>query len=303
MSIAKKVLTVVAIFFVLAADAKIKGLPQIKNLKDYNINLKGKKVESLKYTVYAANVDGQKVEKGQISDFIAEIFFDNNGNRFKENVYHIETGEIEVKINWTYNPDAGTVIESRVDKKDNLVTRYEYIVNYDLNTVVVRKYENILLQNPPVLKENVLIFDDVWTENSRKKLLKRVNTYYSVVDGIAIKQIISEEDLVKPYTALKLIESLSAPIDYTWLYDYSDKTFKSLNRKTRKENGFNGDWYEYNAKKNLLQSVFHFEKGKILKNESRFEYSFDDQNNWTEIIQYENNKPRFIVQRDIKYKL
>jgi hypothetical protein len=295
-------MVIAAILIVGAGEAKIKGLPQIKNQKDYTLNLKGKKVESLKYTVYDAKVEGDTILKGEVADFIAEIFFDDKGNRNKEIVYHIETGEVEVDINWQYNEDAGTVIESRFDKKGDMTSRYEYVVNYTLNTVVARKYENLRYGIPPTLRENILMYEEIWTEEAKKKRLKRKKTTYSIADGQAMRQLISEEILEKPYSALWIIESLSAPIDYTWLYDYSDKTFRAANRKTRKEEGFNGGWYEYKAKKGLVNKMLQYEKGKILRNESKFEYSFDDQNNWTQVIQIDNNKPKYVVQRDIKYK-
>jgi hypothetical protein len=291
---------VATVLLAFSADAKLKGLPLIKSYKDYS--LKKPNVESLKYYVYAPKAEGETVTKGKLADFTVEVFFDDKGNRIKETVYNIETGEVDVNVSWQYDEKAGTVIETRNDGKGELMARTEYLVNYTLNTVLARRYEHI--ENPitNVVKLNVLLYEELWTENAKKKSVTFKKTYFDFNDGVAAKQSISEEAMEKPYTLYLILENLTAPIDYSWLYDYNEKSLKASNGKTKKEPIYDGSRYEYKAKSKLLSSVLYYDSTKILKNETNYIYSFDDQKNWTEIIQKEDNTPQYIVQRDIKYR-
>jgi hypothetical protein len=288
-----------AILLALSGEAKLKGLPVMKSYKDYN--LKKSNVASLKYTVYAPVVDGDKVTKGELADFTAEIFFDDKGYRVKEIVTNME-GEVDVIIDWQYNEAAGTVLETRTDKDGKLLVRTEYLVNYKFNTVLARRYQDIEDQRNDIVYTNVLVHEELWTENSKQKTVTFKKTYFDVRDGVAAKQSISEESMTKPYTLYSILESLTAPIDYTWLYNYSYNTFKASNSKTKKEPIYDGSKYEYKAKSKLLSNILYYGSDKILKNETTFVYSLDNQKNWTEVIQKDDNKPVFIVQRDIKYR-
>jgi hypothetical protein len=288
-----------AVLFVFAVEAKLKGLPVMKSYKDYNF--KKSNVESVKYTVYAAKGEGETVKKGEVADFIAEMFFDEKGYKVKEIVYDMK-GEVSVNISWKYDETAGTVIETRTDKEGELLARTEYLVNYKLNTVLARRYENIKDPVTEIELINVLRFEEIWTEDAKHKTVFHKRTHFDPQEGIAIKQTISEETLEKPYTLYMILESLTAPIDYTWVMGYNEKTFNALNRKTSKEPIYDGSRYEYKAKNKLLNSILYFGKDKKLKNETDYIYSSDNQKNWTEVVQKENNSPRFFVQRDIKYR-
>jgi hypothetical protein len=290
-----------AMLLVFAADAKLKGLPLMKSYKDYN--LKKPNVESIKYSVYEPKIEGESVTKGELADFSAEIFFDEKGYRVKEIVYNPGTGEVEVNIAWLYDEKAGTVIETRTDAKGELMARTEYLVNYKLNTVLARRYENIIDPVAEIFLTNVLMYEELWTENAKKKIVKFKKTYFDFIDGTAYKQSISDEIMEKPYTLYIILANLTAPIDYTWLSGYSEYFFKASNGKTKKEPMFNGSRYEYKIKSKLLSSVLYYESDKVLKNEVNYIYSFDIQKNWTEVVQKENNIPQFIVQRNIKYRL
>ncbi|MDR0605761.1 MAG: hypothetical protein LBG80_15820 [Bacteroidales bacterium] len=298
--VVKNIMVIAAVLFAFAAEAKLKGLPVMKSYKDYNLSKAN--VESLKYTVYAPKVEGETVTKGEVADFIAEIFFDDKGYRVKEIVYNME-GEVDVKIAWQYSEEDGTVIETRTDKEDKLLARTEYLVNYKFNTVLARRYEDIEDHVTKIVLTNVLRYDELWTEDSKHKTVSHKRTQFDPLEKIAIKQTISEETLEKPYTLYMILESLTAPIDYTWMIDYNERTFKALNRKTRKEPIYDGSRYEYKAKSKLLSAILHYGADKKLKNETNYSYSFDSNNNWTEIIQKENNNPRFFIQRDIRYRV
>jgi hypothetical protein len=293
-------MVVAAILFVFAGEAKLKGLPRIKTYKDYN--LKKPNVESLRYTVYAPKIEGETTAKGEIVDFTAEIFFDGTGNRVKEIVYNPE-GVVDVNTVWVYNESAGTVIETRTDKDDKLLTRTEYLVNFKSNTVLARRYTDIEDPATNIVLTNVLSYEELWTENSKQKTVSFKRTNFDFRDGVATKQSISEETLEKPSTLYSILEDLTAPIDYTWLVGYEENAFKAANRKTKKELVYDGSLYQYKAKSKLLSVVLYYDKDKILKNETNFIYSFDEQKNWTEVLQKENNTPKFIVKRDIKYRL
>jgi hypothetical protein len=292
-------MVVAAILFVFSGEAKLKGLPRIKTYKEYN--LKKPNVESLKYTVYAAKVEGETVTKGELTDFTAEIFFDEKGNRVKEIVYNLE-GEVDVNTAWIYNETAGTVIETRTNKEGKLQSRTEYLVNYKLNTVFVRRYEDFEHPVTKIVMSNILVYEELWTENAKQKKVNYKKTYFDFMDGVAAKQSISEETMEKPYTLYLILESLTAPIDYTWLYDYNEKALKASSGKSKKEPIYDGSLYQYKAKSKLLSTVLYYDKDKILKNETSYIYSFDEQKNWTEVSQKENSIPKFIVHRDIKYR-
>jgi hypothetical protein len=297
-----KVIMVMALAFVaISAEAKLKGLPVMKTYKNYN--LAKNNVESIKYTVHAPKGEGEAVVKGEISDYIAEIFFDEKGYRIKEIVYSNETGKIDVIINWAYDEKAGSVIESRNDTTGKLMARTEYLVNYKTNTVLARRYQDIEDPITKIVTPNVLIHEELWAENAKNKTLSFKKTYFDFRDGVAAKQSISEEQMEKPYTLYLILEELTAPIDYTWLYDYNAKALKASSGKTKKEAIFDGSIYEYKTKSKLLSSILYYGSDKKLKNITTYDYSMDKNKNWTEVVQKEDDKPQFIVQRDIKYRV
>jgi len=296
-----KIMVIAAVVFsTLPGEAKLKGLPTIKTYKDYNLGKKN--VASVKYTVYAPKIEGETLTKGEIADFIAEIFFDESGNRTKEIVYHIETGALDVKIDWYYDEEKGTVSEVRTDSVGELLARTMYIVNYKANTVFARRYENIKDPVTEVLIPDVLLYEELWTEDSKKKTVTFKKTDFSIVDGTPIKQAITEYALAKPYTLYTILENETAAIDYSWLPDYRTKLLKTTSGNTKKEAIYDGTSYEYKAKKKLLSNILWYESDKKLKSEVTYTYSFDKQKNWTEVVQKENNNPLFIVNRDIKYR-
>jgi hypothetical protein len=295
----RSIIVVAAILFAFSGEAKLKGLPVMKDYKNYNLNKPN--VESLKYTVYAAKVEGETVTTGDIVDFTAEVFFDEKGYRVKEIVCNME-GEVDVIINWQYDETGGTVIETRTDKNGNLLARTEYIVNYKLNTVVARRYENIEDHISRTTLTNVLRYEELWTENAKKKTVHLKKTDYDYKDGAPIRQSISELPLEKPYTLYLTLESITGQIDYTWLYDYNEKALKASSRASRNEPIYDSTKYEYRAKNKLLSTVLHFGKDKILKDKTNYTYSFDGQKNWTEIVQKENDIPHFVIRRKIKYR-
>ncbi|MDR1339807.1 MAG: hypothetical protein LBK58_07135 [Prevotellaceae bacterium] len=297
----KIIMMMAAILPALAGEAKLKGLPVMKTYKNYS--LVKKNVESIKYTVYAPKVEGETVTKGEIADFIAEIFFDEKGYRVKEIVYNIETQKVDVNISWVYDEKAGTVIETRTDPKGKLLARTEYLVNYKTNTVLARRYQDIEDYSTGIITPNVLIHEELWTEDAKRKKVIFKKTYFDFNDGVAAKQSISEENMEKPYTLYSILEDLTMPIDYTWLYDYNTKALKASSGNTKKELIFDGTRYEYKTKSKLLSQVLYYGSDKKLKNITSFIYTMDRNKNWTELIQKEDDKPSFIVQRDIKYKL
>jgi hypothetical protein len=193
-------------------------------------------------------------------------------------------------------------MEIRSDANGDIRSRVEYIVNYKLNTILARKYDNVRDEETGFIYPNILIYEERWEENSKQKTVKYKKTFFAFNDGAPAKQAISEESVEKPYTVYMVLESLTAPIDYSWLYNYSEKAFKASNGKTKKETIFDGSRYEYKAKSKLLSNVLYFGEDKILKNETSYTYSFDQQKNWIEVVQKENNTPSYIVQRDIKYR-
>jgi Holliday junction resolvase-like predicted endonuclease len=296
----KTIIVVAATLIAFGGNAKLKGLPVMKSYKDYN--LVKQNVESIKYTVYAPK-NSETTEKGEIVDFTAEIFFDQKGYRVKEIIYSIQTGKIDVIVNWVYDEDAGVVIEARTDTSGKVLARTEYLVNYKTNTVLARRYQDIEDPITKIITPSILIHEELWSEDAKNKKVIFKKTYFDFRDGIAAKQAISEEVMEKPYTLFVILAELTAPIDYTWLYDYNIKMFKATNRKIKKEMIYDGSRYEYKSKSKLLSSIEYYGNDKKLKNITTFVYSKDKYKNWTEVIQKEDNKVMFIVNRDIKYRL
>jgi hypothetical protein len=289
--------TVLFVCFAAVADAKLKGLPTIKSYKDYTLNKNN--VASVKYTVHVPVVNGDEITPGDIADFTAEIFFDDKGNRVKEVIYHIETGKVEMTYEWTYNEQTGSVTLARTDAKGDITAREDYIVSPKQGTVTVRRYENVTLADGSV-KPNVLIYDELWTEAKKEAVYRK--TFYSVTDGIASRQSIKKYPIDKPYTLYRIMDETTAPVDYTWLPDYSARLFKASNGKTRNEAIYNGSTNKYEAKKKVLHAVSTVDADRKLRNITTYNYRYDRNKNWTQLVQYENSLPAYVVVRDIKYK-
>jgi hypothetical protein len=300
MKIFKTVMVAAAVTVALAGEAKLKGLPALKTYRDYN--LKKNNVLSVKYGVFAPVVDGDKTVRGEPSDFACEVFFDEKGVRVKEIVYNIETGKPDVNIVWKYDEKAGTVVEVRTDGNGELLERREFLVNFKFGTVLVRKYKDIKDGATGVVYSNLLMEEELWTENPKKKSVKYKQTIFDIRDGKPMRQSVGEDVIEKPYTMYLMIDELTAPVDYTWLNSYAENTFKASNGKTKKEAIFDGSRYEYRIKSKLLSNILYFDANKNLKSETVYIYDFDRQKNWTQAVEKENDNPRFIVMRDIKYR-
>jgi len=305
----RSIVFVLAFFFAFSGEAKLKGLPFMKSYKDYSISKKN--VKSVKYTVYSPQVDGAKEItnsldgqkfKGEISDYIVEIFFDDNGNRNKEIVYHIETGAVEISSTWNYNEKDGTMILTRTDGKGELIIRQEFVVNYKAGTVLIRSYQNLVDPNTFQIVPNVLVYEELWTENTKNKKASHKKAVFSFADGSVSDMTLREYNLEKPYAMYHLMEDNSSFVDYTWIPNYSSALFKASNSKMKKENIFDGTRYEYSAKKKLLSSVLKYSKEGNLIGKSDYSYSYDKNKNWVQAIQKEFDKLFYIVLKDIEYR-
>ena len=58
--------------------------------------------------------------------------------------------------------------------------------------------------------------------------------------------------------------------------------------------------YKYDDNGNRIEAKEYDEDGE-LENESSYEYKFDDKGNWIQQIIFEDDKPTFIIEREIKY--
>lgn len=299
MKFLKSVTLIMAFFFAFSADAKLKGLPFIKSYKDYNLSKKN--VAYIKYNVYSPIQQGDNVVPGEPADFTAEMFFDGNGNKVKEVVYHIATGKVDLTTIWVYNEKEGTVVQTRTDEKGEFLSRTESFVDFKGHKVLSRTYENI---TDPITKEdfpNVLRYEDSWVEDTKKKTASFKRTHFNHKDKVAERQTIKEFPVSKPYSLYTVIFDAVAPIDYTWLPDYSDKALKATSKNTRNEQIFDGTKYKYVLKKKLLNKIEQYDPDGKQELMTDYVYTLDKQKNWSQVIQYENNNPKYIVVRDIKY--
>ena len=60
------------------------------------------------------------------------------------------------------------------------------------------------------------------------------------------------------------------------------------------------DKYKYDGNRNLIERKEYNEDGE-LKNKSSYKYEFDDKENWIQQIIFKDDKPAFIIEREIKY--
>jgi hypothetical protein len=289
------------LFFALSvsqSDAKLKELPAVKSFKNYSIAKNN--VNSVKYTIYEPAVSNGVATKGNMADFAVEIFFDALGNRTREIVYHIETGNIETITSWTYNQADGTVVESRTSARNEPIYRIEYLLNKKAGTVLAKKFESITDNEGN--RRDVFVSEELWSELPKSKAVSCKKTLFSLSDGRATRQSLKELPVEKPFTLYTLMDEYSAPVDCVWLSDYLTRLLKTTSGKSRKEQIFDGTSVQYAAKKKLLASVKNFGIDKKLTHETTYSYELDKNKNWVKLLQKDADKPKFIVERTINYR-
>ena len=80
---------------------------------------------------------------------------------------------------------------------------------------------------------------------------------------------------------------------YTFEYDYKGNMIEM--------NWLRGTLtYEYDDKGNINEENYYNSDGE-LEDKKTYEYKFDDKENWIQQIIFEDDKPTFIVEREIKY--
>ena len=278
--------------------AKLKELPAIKNFKNFSIAKNN--VNSVKYTVYEPVQLNGATAKGDRADFAVEIFFDALGNRSKEIVYHIETGNIETITTWIYNVADGTVLESRANARNEPLYRIEYLLNKKAGTVLAKKFESAIDKDGN--RYDLFASEELWSELPKSKAVSCKKTLFSPSDGKATRQSLKELPVEKPFSLYTLMDEYSAPIDCVWLSDYLTKLLKTTSGKSRKEKVFDGTSIQYAAKKKLLASVKNFGTDKKPTHETTYSYEFDTNKNWIKLLQKDADTPKFIVERTINYR-
>lgn len=88
---------------------------------------------------------------------------------------------------------------------------------------------------------------------------------------------------------------------YKILYKYDEKGNQIEKNEYNSDGSLDGKiTYEYDSNNNLIQQRKYNSKGKLWK-EYTYTYEFDTKKNWIKRIEYENNYPKYIFEREIEY--
>ena len=282
---------------VLNSEAKPKSLPAVKNYSQYDLS--SNNVSKMKLTVYAPQIDGDKVEAQGLRDFPVEIFFDDKGNRIKEIVYDILSGNPAYTMNFEYDAKKGTSGEYCMDSLNTQIWKKIYSVEKD-GSIRVKKYERWFNEQTEEIIPELLTYEMVWKEapadkqylyvkyryDSRQTVAMRMEKKYPISNGVSIYD---------------MMDDIDGDGYYVWLPIFMREYAKAKNKKSRVEEYRLGKTvYKYESKR--LTEKSEYDSEQKLETKSIYKYESDKKNNWNKLIQYRNSLPVYIVTRELEYK-
>lgn len=261
--------------------------------------------------------------KGNVKT-ITEINYTVNG-KYKTTILFNEQGFITEQA--TYNPD-GSLIRKWVNEYDDQnrqLTRHCYVLDDSLSYILryhynnhgklastqlqapdgtpIRKYTTHYDDRQNVIKETALAEDATFKYlvlhkyNAQNKVAEEV--YIDSMRNNTYKQIYkyNNELLIDEISLKSPDDSLIKKTRYTYLAD--KKLDKAYNYNTRGEL-VSVKSYTYDELSNVVEVMEIFSEDKTHRNQT-FQYSYDQQGNWTFLSESVNHEPGNIITRDIEY--
>jgi|SRR5690554_1154702 len=305
-----KLLTIVSIilFFSNCTDNKIKNDLTTENLKG--------KVKSIKETPYKAIEKFGEVTKGDVYvDYFSNIkyaMYNENGNITEMRKYDSPEKTLD-KYVYNYDKKGNLIKENKYNSNEKLESKKIYKYDDKLNLIELNKYNS----------ERILESKEIYRYDYKENMVES-NEYNS--DGTLESKGIYEYNDKENLTEGKLYYS-NGKLYYEFIQKRSDKGNMVEKNYWYSFDGASEINYilKYDEKCNLIESKMYHNKelehtrvckydennnqieenrydsfGKLIEVQ-KYKYKYDDKGNWMEKIEYENDIPKKITEREIEY--
>jgi len=266
------------ILFLILIISSISTAQNNTSLKKENLN---GSVKVLLETEYNIGEKFGKIIKNETNSAV-KFFYNNKGFREKRIVYGRKGDPFEIKY-YEYNLK-GELIQYKIHDVwadvDGPNEEINELLNTNFATYSVKyKYD----------KKGNIIEDNLGINYTMTSSNAGINRYtYDDNDNIIRENVCDEKG--------------ESRVFYDYKYDSNNNIIEESQSYPR-GGIIQKIIYSYNSKNDLIASVAYNHKG-ILISKKRNEYlEYDDNNNWTKSIYYENDIPLIIVEREIQYHM
>lgn len=278
----KLILLTIGISILLGSCTSSKEDIKENDWKQYKLS---DKVKSLKATTYKAVEKFGEIEKGDIipsfenkqlvfnleGKITEENLYDSDGGLLHKDEYKYDMKGIIIEIN-RYDSD-GSLFEktlSKNDEKGNLVESNIYDSDGNLSSKIVFKCD-------------------------KEGKINEYNIYDS--DGNLEQKYLIKYDKEGNQVELNLYDSDGS---HSTKNKYDEKGNQVEMIVYRSDGSFSyNNLYKYDKKGNLTENISVDKLDQ--KWEYKYEYEFDNKGNWIKKIEFLNNMPRVIIEREIEY--
>lgn len=253
------------------------------DLKEFNLY---GKVKQIKNKYYEANESFGEIGKGEFGGVIIKIF-NPDGNQVEEKNYNPD-GSVNHKTIFKHNHKGLKTEERPYNKDGNPFNYYNYSYN-DADQILSK----------------------IWFNNSSNEIVQRETFEYDE-KGNLITETTFSSNTISSVSKYKF-DDLGRKIEYNyfdnngflkWIrkYNYDDNnrllediSIDSYSKEMTKKTG-----YRYDKFGNIIEEN-KYNSDSSLKERTVFEYEYDKNNNWIKKITYNNEAPKYILEREIVY--
>jgi len=251
-------------------------------------------VKSVREISYVAHDKFGKVSKGaRKGDILHQDFlkiFNTNGNNIETIIYNSDGSLFQKHIN-KFDKNANEVEKNIYDSNNSL--KWKYLIKYDDKGNKIE--ENYYSSDGNLHSKETYKYD-----NEGNKIEEN---YYSLEpisgsESVHTKWTFKHNDQNKTTEWYYHTPGYEPLLNYIYKYDdngnqieWSGHNLGMPNFKTHANYDFNG---------NLLE-IKSYETNERLKSHENHKYQFDKNGNWIQRIDYVNEIPKFIIQREIEY--
>lgn len=242
--------------------------------------------------------------------------YDKKGNKIAENVYNSEE-KLLSKKQYQYDDKGNKTKELHYNEKGDLEIKEEY--QYDKKNNLI-EYKEFL--GDELISKNMYSYDEKGNKIEKHSMEK---DFFS--DKKDIKKYIFKYDKKRRLIEENIYTNRGElAMTRTFQYEKNSKRVEEIRYNYNIGNIYDRTIYQYDKNDNLTEKSNYDDKGELTKkitiqydekgNQIKYEsfnlirgidrktaciYEYEPQGNWIKWIRYENDQPKFITERVIKY--
>ncbi|MBE0662827.1 MAG: hypothetical protein IH597_10180 [Bacteroidales bacterium] len=273
--------------------------------------LKGE-VKSIREVSYEANMHFGTINQGVKKrenpfDKDRELIFDRKG-RIINDVYYEDDGNVFEAYKYTFNEEGKLVEQSFYNSDGNIESIH--ILKYDekgqhIETIFSDSNGQIRMTNKNVYNESGKLIEELWLD-STKNITSMFELKYDIRGNIIEKiwyghdsNLVSKWTYTYDDTGILIEENQFGPNGKRYNIKTYDQNGNKIEESSYAPNGSlrSKVSYIYDQNGNKIEESSYAPNGII----SAYKYELDQNGNWYRQIKYENEMPKYIVDRVIEY--